>query len=143
MSDADHWVYTCRDEAGTTLYVGITSQGLDRFQHGHAKTASWWRDVRSIEVNHCDARSDALAHERLLIDTLKPLHNIAAVELEGDVPDRDTLPTNWLKIGQLAGWLNASIEDVVGWMDDGMPHVYLGGTPRFRAGQVRDWLAQR
>lgn len=143
MSDADHWVYTCRDATGVVLYVGITSQGLERFRRGHSRRAGWWPDVQSVEIAHFDTRAASLANERLLIDTLKPLHNIAAVELEGDIPDRDTLPTNWLKIGQIAGWLDASIEEVVVWMEHGMPHIRLGSTPRFRAAEVREWLARQ
>lgn len=136
----DHWVYICRNAKGSVLYVGLTSCGLRRFALGHSKTAPWWADVATIDVEHLPTRKDAQSRERDLIVELEPLHNIVHLDAVTHHIPSGIAPTRWLSMTELAGWLHAEPEWVEAKMKEGMPHAFIAGDLRFKAEAVRGWL---
>jgi predicted GIY-YIG superfamily endonuclease len=68
-------VYQYFNVYGRLLYVGITNRGHQRANE-HAKSKSWWKDVRGASIEHHATRDEALLRESYLIATYRPLHNI-------------------------------------------------------------------
>lgn len=136
----DHWVYLCFDRRRRLLYVGVTSDGMQRFRQGHGKRAAWWRDVVSIEVEHFDTRDAALARERDLIRSAFPEHNV--VHARRRVRRRGELPERWMQLEEIAALLEVNAEWVADRLGE-MPHVLLAGSPRFKAREVVAWFESR
>lgn len=80
----DFWLYRFYDAAGLLLYVGITKQCVGRFD-AHGKTQSWWREVKTIEVEHFDTKAEVEARELELIRTSMPRYNKACNPLHPGV----------------------------------------------------------
>lgn len=71
----DHWTYTCLDEAGEVIYVGVTSTGLRRSRE-HGREKIWWPQVATIRVEHFATRAEALQAEADRIMQFKPRFNV-------------------------------------------------------------------
>jgi hypothetical protein len=67
-------VYRFYDKAGSLMYVGITNNGLSRFQNHSRK--EWWSRVATIKVEHWPTRQKALIREAFFIAKLKPELNL-------------------------------------------------------------------
>lgn len=72
--ERDHWVYFCHNAAGDLLYVGLTSEGLQRHR-AHAKNADWWSQVDTIRIEHYDSRESAALAEAAAIKKHEPPFN--------------------------------------------------------------------
>jgi predicted GIY-YIG superfamily endonuclease len=97
------WVYRAKDESGSVLYVGMTSNPTQR-QATHACNAPW-RDLSgpSLEWVEFETRQDASAFEKAEIARLRPKFNKACnpdvVTLKSDdlVGISFLVPTDLLK----------------------------------------------
>jgi predicted GIY-YIG superfamily endonuclease len=73
------FVYLVRDAAGDLLYVGRTTNPLQRFANhsaGRRTRSLWIEHARSIDWEQYDDASDAEWRERELIEDLQPPHNV-------------------------------------------------------------------
>lgn len=136
-----HWVYRCLSADDRLLYIGITSHGIRRFAHGHAKVAKWWTEVARIEIEHLPTRHLALLRERELILGLNPAYNkVHNGRGSAYILPKEPGPTRWLNIDDLADWLSAQPVWIKAKLEDGMPHALIAGNVRFKAEEVRSWL---
>ena len=67
-------LYRYYDDAGTMIYVGITSRGTVRNAE-HAARMEWWPYVASQEVEHYSSRREASEREKGLIREFRPPFN--------------------------------------------------------------------
>lgn len=67
-------LYRHYDAAGTLLYVGISHNALIRLTD-HKLKASWFSQIRRIEIEHFPDRASAFAAEAAAIAAEKPKHN--------------------------------------------------------------------
>jgi excinuclease UvrABC nuclease subunit len=68
-------VYICRDVRGVALYVGMTTNPVERWRQ-HARLKPWWSEVLEIETEPHPSPAHALDRERELIALLRPTYNI-------------------------------------------------------------------
>lgn len=68
-------LYRFRDRDARLLYVGITGH-LGRRIAQHEREKDWWEDVAAATVEHYATRDEALAAERIAIETEGPLYNV-------------------------------------------------------------------
>lgn len=74
------WLYLHKDELGTVLYAGISSDPLIRTAQ-HAKTAEWFDQVRSIDVKSFDNRELAIqAESKAILDHNPAFNRVLVVE---------------------------------------------------------------
>lgn len=76
-------VYRFYNEHDLLLYVGITSQGTQRFTQ-HRAEKDWWPEVSRIEVENFQTREEALHRETEIIRQECPLYNRKAGRLVSD-----------------------------------------------------------
>jgi predicted GIY-YIG superfamily endonuclease len=69
-----HYVYICRDEEGTVLYVGCSTNVKDRLCD-HRRATDWFADVDDIQVSDRLDRTTALDMETALIRLYLPVGN--------------------------------------------------------------------
>jgi predicted GIY-YIG superfamily endonuclease len=69
-----HYVYICRDDEGTVLYVGCTTNVKDRLQR-HQRATDWFADVVDTQVSDRLDRTTALDMETELIRLYLPVGN--------------------------------------------------------------------
>lgn len=67
-------LYRYYDDTGRLLYIGITGD-LSSRENGHVRSSLWMQIVASSTVERHPGREDALAAERLAIETEHPLFN--------------------------------------------------------------------
>lgn len=71
-------VYRLLTEDGTLLYVGCTSQTMQRrMAKHHHRSQGWWADVAEVRVEEFETREEALAAEAAAIFGEDPKHNKA------------------------------------------------------------------
>jgi excinuclease UvrABC nuclease subunit len=74
-----HYVYLHYDDNDELLYVGQTSDPINRLtQHARAHKARshWWGQVARIEWEMFDSKRMSVRVERLLIRHMQPKHNV-------------------------------------------------------------------
>lgn len=67
-------VYRYFDVDDLLIYVGVTDRGVKRL-HEHADSKPWWHLAVRCTMEHFPDRDAALAHEKELIETLRPPFN--------------------------------------------------------------------
>ena len=72
-------LYRHYDEAGTLLYVGISTSALGRLA-GHKNAAHWFWRIVTVKIEHHPDRASAARAETIAIHDERPLFNI---ELNG------------------------------------------------------------
>lgn len=75
MTEELTYLYRFYDRWFALLYVGITSGVPTRFE-SHAKSKDWWPDVRHIDIERYDSRSEAARAEREAITKEAPAYNV-------------------------------------------------------------------
>lgn len=86
------WVYRLYDRRATLLYVGLTTQGRDRFD-GHARDKAWWPDVENFSVKLYRTEDEARGAERAAIERERPVHNVVwHPDRPPQAPQVDALP---------------------------------------------------
>lgn len=68
-------LYRLSDEGGQLLYIGITSNPLQRWL-AHAADKGWWGDVASFSLKWWPTREVALKEETRAIRAEHPKHNV-------------------------------------------------------------------
>jgi hypothetical protein len=86
-------LYRCFDGDGRLLYVGI-SWSTKRFNQ-HLNGKRWWREVRTITIDHHRSRSRAARAEVEAIKAEDPLYNRAHRRGELRDPISDPKPGDW------------------------------------------------
>lgn len=67
-------VYVHKDSDGKILYVGMSSNFSDR-HNSHRLYTSWFKEIRSVEIFHCETKEEAAKVEGHLIAELRPIYN--------------------------------------------------------------------
>lgn len=76
-------LYRAFDEAGVLLYVGITNAPERRWRE-HVGAKPWWKtEVRNIDVEWFDSRTEAARAESRAVSTERPLHNLTLPDENG------------------------------------------------------------
>lgn len=78
-------LYRMYDHTDTLLYVGITTN-VERRIDKHRKR-SFWDSVERVELQHFDARLDALDAETLAIATEQPVFNLSRPHVVPQFPN--------------------------------------------------------
>jgi DNA-binding transcriptional regulator YiaG len=73
------FVYRHYDAGGRLLYVGMTLKPIQRLEY-HRYTSSWVGEIRTIKIQPCANRGEAIAFEREAIRNESPLFNFAVIE---------------------------------------------------------------
>lgn len=68
-------MYRLRSSDGVLLYVGISTQPLQRWMQ-HAADKDWWPEVASMSLEWLGSNAEALAIEAHAIRTERPIHNV-------------------------------------------------------------------
>jgi len=75
-------VYRLFDSAGRLLYVGLSTNPMNRWA-AHMEHHAWWPEVASFTVTWFDSRQEAAAEEKRAIRGENPLCNIHATARHG------------------------------------------------------------
>lgn len=86
-----HVLYRFFDHAGQLLYVGITTNIVQRWSE-HRGTKRWWTDVADARVEFFPDRQSLADAERLAIRTECPLHNIVNNPRATSLNQEDPVP---------------------------------------------------
>jgi hypothetical protein len=70
-----HKLYRHFDETSQLLYVGVSLSAAQRLAQ-HRDHAHWFERITRVEMQNFDSRDQALAAERMAIQTENPLFNI-------------------------------------------------------------------
>lgn len=98
-------VYKYFDANGVLIYVGITSAGLERNRQ-HNSSKEWWPFVSSQDVEHFDARSNALIREEGLIKKHCPPFNTQHNPQQDEIKAAYLALVNLPPVSDIAQWLN-------------------------------------
>ncbi|QDP60573.1 MAG: putative GIY-YIG endonuclease [Prokaryotic dsDNA virus sp.] len=127
-------LYRFYGESDVLLYVGISQCPFTRSK-SHEANASWYGDIRFMEVEWHDTREDAARAERVAIDRERPQHNVvyrheprylAASMLS---PKRDVVVDAVPKMAPMQGPMLGNSYSV-GWPDfqpEGVPKSHMFG----------------
>lgn len=79
-------IYTLRDKDGRVLYIGRTSDLMQRLRSHRAAKWEWWREVRSLEWQPCTDYAEAVIAERVAIETTPESYNVSSRKDLGSRP---------------------------------------------------------
>jgi predicted GIY-YIG superfamily endonuclease len=79
LHEHPHCVYRFFAEDGTFLYVGCTSQPVERI-HAHSTSQPWWTAVAYAHFEQFATKREALDTERFYIEEHQPRHNVSYAE---------------------------------------------------------------
>lgn len=83
-------LYRHFDAAGALLYVGVSLNTTARLA-AHGATSGWFSEIARVDVVHYPTRDDALAAERVAIETEKPRWNIKMAPAPAPEPTEPVL----------------------------------------------------
>lgn len=117
MTTLQQTLYRFYSDTGQLLYVGRTINPGQRFTD-HARTKTWWPDVRGITTETYPDATQLAAAERRAIDIERPLYNIQRPALRPTSAAAPTRDLVWIcdtctkPVADFTGYLHVSLLEV-------------------------------
>ncbi len=70
-----HQLYRAYGENGLLLYVGVSVNAINRASQ-HNKLSNWFKDIKKLDIESFNSRSELMQAERKAVAKEQPLHNI-------------------------------------------------------------------
>lgn len=132
MNTPQHSLYRFYSDTGQLLYVGRTINPGQRFTD-HARTKTWWPEVRGITVQDYPDADTLAAAERRAIDVEQPAYNLQRPKLRPTAQASPTRDLVWI-----CEHCTQPVDDGTGYLHINLTEVHQAEVAEAKLGEYVD-----